>query len=291
MLQDKELKCKKKEIDKIEAEWSRAQKDLIRAKVTMSDAHADILAREQSKNKLLSQCIENGRKFSYNAPVSSETDVHLMFTKIQKLPEQDKLSLMRKEVKFKKLVFSELPPDFVLFKQYNITAAQMYQNLLTLHAVDPVNQETISVEDIYEVTDILASLPSLSASTKTRRKSKPKQVSGEPLADLEWPPLEDEFVITLDEQGWNVSSIVSFTEATNSVKAQHLEPIKTRAKDDVGKTYWVYADDESTDVYEEKHVLAIRPSISLAKNIKRKDPVFALLNREDIEAFAKDLFK
>ena len=198
---------------------------------------------------------------------------------------------MRKEVKFKKLVFSELPPDFVLFKQYNITATQMYQNLLTLHAVDPVNQETISVEDIYEVTDTLASLPSLSASTKTRRKSKPKQVSGEPLADLEWPPLEDEFVITLDEQGWNVSSIVSFMKATNSVKAQHLEPIKSRAKDNVGKTYWVYADDESTDVYEEKHVLAIRPSISLAKNIKRKDPVFALLNREVIEAFAKDLCK
>ena len=70
-----------------------------------------------------------------------------------------------------------------------------------------------------------------------------------------------------------------------------MEPIKTRAKDDVGKTYWVYADDESTNVYEEKHVLAIRPSISLAKNIKRKDPVFALLNREVIEAFAKDLFK
>ena len=35
MLQDKELKSKKKEIDKIEAEWSRAQKDLIRAKVTV----------------------------------------------------------------------------------------------------------------------------------------------------------------------------------------------------------------------------------------------------------------
>ena len=69
-----------------------------------------------------------------------------------------------------------------------------------------------------------------------------------------------------------------------------MEPIKTRAKDDIGKTYWVYTEDESTDVYERKHVLTLRPSIALAKNVKRKDPVFALLNREVIEAFTKDLF-
>ena len=49
MLWDKELKSKKKEIDEIEAEWSRAQKDHIQEKVTMTDAHTDILAREQSR--------------------------------------------------------------------------------------------------------------------------------------------------------------------------------------------------------------------------------------------------
>ena len=48
MLWDKELKSKK-EIDKIEAEWSRAQKDHIQAKVTMTNAHKDNLAREQSR--------------------------------------------------------------------------------------------------------------------------------------------------------------------------------------------------------------------------------------------------
>ena len=155
MLKDKELKSKKKEVDKIEAEWSKAQKDMIRSKLTVTDSEADILAREQGKNKLLSQCLENRKKFKYDAPVSSQNDVNKLFTKIQGLNESDQLSIMRREVKFKKLVFSELPPDFVLFKQYNITAKQMYQNLLALHSVDNSNQEVISVEDIYEITDSL----------------------------------------------------------------------------------------------------------------------------------------
>ena len=99
----------------------------------MADAEADILTREQSKNKLLAQCIESGRRFKPDAPVSSQDDVNLMFTFIQKLPEQDKLFLMRKEIKFKKLVFSEL---FVLFKQLNLSSTKMFQNLLALHAVE-----------------------------------------------------------------------------------------------------------------------------------------------------------
>ena len=37
------------------------------------------------------------------------------------------------------------------------------------------------------------------------------------------------------------------------------------------------------------HVLEIRPSVTLAKNVKRKDLVFALLNREIIEAMWKQL--
>ena len=44
MLVDKELKKQKQKVDKIEAEWSKAQKDLIKAKVAVSDAEADILA-------------------------------------------------------------------------------------------------------------------------------------------------------------------------------------------------------------------------------------------------------
>ena len=65
---------------------------------------------------------------------------------------------MRREIKFKKQTFSELLPDFVLFMQYNISAKQMYQNLLALHSVDACNQGVISVEDIYEITNSLDSL-------------------------------------------------------------------------------------------------------------------------------------
>ena len=75
-------------------------------------------------------------------------DVNKMYNKIQRLSEQDQLSIMRREVKFKKLLFSDLPSDFKLFRQHNISAKIMYQNLLQLHAVDESNQETISVEDI-----------------------------------------------------------------------------------------------------------------------------------------------
>ena len=48
MLVDKELKKKKKEIDKIVADWSKAQKDIMKAKVGVSNGQANILAREQS---------------------------------------------------------------------------------------------------------------------------------------------------------------------------------------------------------------------------------------------------
>ena len=79
----------------------------------------------------------------------------------------------------------------------------MYQNLLKLHAVDEVNQETISVEDIYEITDTL--------STLTIRKSKSKSkisaelsASTDTAADLECPPYEEDFVIILKEQEWSL---------------------------------------------------------------------------------------
>ena len=185
MLKDKELKSKKKEVDKIEAEWSKAQKDVIRSKLTVTDSEADILAREQGKNKLLSQCLENRKKFKYDAPVSSQNDVNKLLTKIQGLNESDQLSIMRREVKFKKLVFSELPPDFVLFKQYNITAKQMYQNLLALHSVDNSNQEVISVEDIYEITD---SLDKVYFDKRTKKSKTTIQAPAETVADLQWPP-------------------------------------------------------------------------------------------------------
>ena len=50
MLKDKELRKKRKEIEQIEALWSRAQHDVIRSKIAISDSEADILAREQTRN-------------------------------------------------------------------------------------------------------------------------------------------------------------------------------------------------------------------------------------------------
>ena len=141
-----------------------AQKDVVRSKLSLSNSEADKLAKEQSKNKLLSLCLENGRKFKYNAPVSSQEDVNKLYSQIHKHSEQDQLAVMRQEIKFKKVVFSELPNDFVLFKQYNISAKQMYQNLLALHSVDAAHQEVVSVEDIFAITD-----------SSKQRSQKPKQ--------------------------------------------------------------------------------------------------------------------
>ena len=101
----------------------------------------------------------------------------------------NKLSLMRKEIKVKKLIFSELPNDSFLFKQYNISSTKMYQNLLELHAVDSANQETITVEDIYEGTNVLASNPTLERTQSSKKSAKPRSIgTEEPFADLEWPP-------------------------------------------------------------------------------------------------------
>ena len=66
MMKDKELKKKRKEVEKIEAQWSKAQHDVIKSKIAISNSKADILAKEQTKNKAMSLCADNGRQF--NAP-------------------------------------------------------------------------------------------------------------------------------------------------------------------------------------------------------------------------------
>ena len=71
MLKDKELKSKRQEVNQIEADWSKAQKDIMKSKVSLTDSDADKLAREQSKNKLLALCLENGKKHNYIAPLAS----------------------------------------------------------------------------------------------------------------------------------------------------------------------------------------------------------------------------
>ena len=190
---------------------------------------------------------------------------------------------MRREVKLKKLMFSELPPDFVLFKQFNISAKNMYENLLALHSVDSCNQEVISVEDIYEITDCL---DSLALRKKNGTSMTQTSLPTETLADLQWPPDEEEYVVTLQEDGWSIGSVQSYNTEQDTILVQSLTSLNTRAKDDQGKTYWIYPTEEKLDQYGRKNVLDTRPSIFLAKNVKRRDPVFVLYNREVIEALS-----
>ena len=72
---------------------------------------------------------------------------------------------MRIKIKLKKLLFSELPPDYLLFGQYNIAPDLMFNNSLALHVVEESNQKSVSVEDIYEITESLllpmSKLPSM----------------------------------------------------------------------------------------------------------------------------------
>ena len=161
----------------------------------------------------------------------------------------------------------------------------MYQNLLALHSVVACNQEVISVEDIHEITD---SLDWLSVG-RPQKKSKVAQQPEEE-ADLEWPRQEEEFLIILDETWWPLGSVQAYDQDKDVVAVQSLAPLKTWAKDDQGRTYWVYPIEEQLKNQEKKHTLEIWPSVSLAKNIKRKDPVFQLLNREIVEAISAQFF-
>ena len=82
----------------------------------------------------------------------------------------------------------------------NNSRTMMYQNLSALHAIDPANQETISVKDIYEVTDALASLPSLEPIKPSKKQTKKVQEKSEMMTDLEWPLSEKEFRKSFSEK-------------------------------------------------------------------------------------------
>ena len=59
----------------------------------------------------------------------------------------------------------------------------------------------------------------------------------EPLKDFNWPLQEEEFVVTLQEDGWNLGSVQSYNQQQDSICVQALTTLKTGAKDDQGKTY------------------------------------------------------
>jgi len=51
----------------------------------------------------------------------------------------------------------------------------------------------------------------------------------------------------------------------------------------MGEKYWIYPNEEVADDFQIKHVLEIRHSVVVAKNVKRKDLVLPLLNWVIIE--------
>ena len=55
-------------------------------------------------------------------------------------------------------------------------------------------------------------------------------------------------------------------------------------KDDERKTYWIYPNEDVADDFQRKRVFEIKPSVIVAKYVKKKNLVFALLNREIKEA-------
>ena len=75
----------------------------------------------------------------------------------------------------------------------------------------------------------------------------------------------------------------SYNQEENSILVQALSTLKTKAKDDKGKTYLLSSNEEVADGFKRKHNLEIKPSVIVTKNVKRKDLVIALLNHEIIE--------
>ena len=167
----------------------------------------------------------------------------------------------------------------ILFTLSSTTSEPNKCMKVCLHCIQLTH--AIRISYLWKISMPLLTHYSLSVSKQAKRSRTP---SAETLGDFQWPPQEEEFVIALQEDGWNLGSVQSYNQEQGSISVQALSTLKTRAKDDQGKTYWIYPNDDVVDDFERNHILEIRPSVTLAKNVKRKDLVFALLNREIIEA-------
>ena len=82
----------------------------------MTDAEADILAKKQSEFKFIALCKENKDKHSYHTPFLSQAEIKKCNDRLKKLSKQDQLSILHREIKLKKVMFTEMPDDLVYFK-------------------------------------------------------------------------------------------------------------------------------------------------------------------------------
>ena len=102
--------------------------------------------------------------------------------------------------------------------------------------------------------------------------------SAEAGINMPWTPQEEDSVILLEEGGRNLSSVQQYNPVNDSICLQLLTSLKTKAKENRGKTYWIYPDEDTVDDVQQKNLLHVRPPVIVAKNIKRKGLVLALLN-------------
>ena len=72
---------------------------------------------------------------------------------------------------------------------------------------------------------------------------------------------EEDFVITLQEDGWTLGSVQSYNQQHDHISVQALFTLKTEAKDDKGKTYWIYPNEEVTLTLKESMFLKSDPQL------------------------------
>ena len=92
----------------------------------------------------------------------------------------------------------------------------------------------------------------------------------DPQGEFIWPVQEEEFIITIQEDGWNLDSVRSQNQEEDSISVQVLFTLETKVKDDERKTYWIYPNEDVADDFQRKHVFEIKPSVIVAKYVKEK---------------------
>ena len=82
-------------------------------------------------------------------------------------------------------------------------------------------------------------LDSPTAQSQTKRKRNTAPTSADPELDFQWPLQEEEFLITLEVDGWNLGSVQLYNQEQHTTCVQALTTLKVCANDHVGKTYWI----------------------------------------------------
>ena len=72
----------------------------------------------------------------------------------------------------------------------------------------------ITVEDVYQVTDLMDS-PAKQSQIRRKRSAAPTSVV--PELHLQWPLQGEKFIITSEEDGWNLGLVQSYNQEQNTI--------------------------------------------------------------------------